>query len=53
MERKHETAALTETEHDIREMLATTHDQTGQTLELLRTLISLVLPDLGGRERPA
>ena len=48
MERAHETAE----DRDIRETLATIRDQTGQTLELLRTLISLILSQLGVREGP-
>jgi hypothetical protein len=45
----------TETEaadHDIRESLATIQEQSRQTLELLRTLISLIVPILGDREGP-
>jgi hypothetical protein len=53
MDREHNTAGRAGTDdHDIRETLATIQDQTGQTLELLRTLISLILPELGGREGP-
>jgi hypothetical protein len=39
-------------DRDIRRTLSTIQAQTGQTLELLRTLIGLILPDLGGREGP-
>jgi hypothetical protein len=53
VERTHETAARTETaDQDIRATLAVIQDQSGQTLELLRTLISLILPELGGRDGP-
>lgn len=53
MDREREASARTGTaDHDVRETLDTIRDQTGQTLELLRTLISLVLPELGGREGP-
>jgi hypothetical protein len=38
---------------DIRETLATIQNQTRQTLELLRMLITLIVPELGGREGPA
>jgi hypothetical protein len=39
-------------DHDIREILATIQDQGRQTLELLRTLISLIVPIVGDREGP-
>src|SRR5262249_33209677 len=51
MDREHNTAGPAETEdHDIQASLATIQEQTGQTLELLRTLIGLILPELGDRE---
>jgi hypothetical protein len=53
MDRDHQTAGRIETDdHDIRATLATIRDQTGQTLELLRTLVSLIVPELGDREGP-
>ena len=53
MPRDHKTAARVETtDHDIRESLATIQDQARETLELLRSLISLLVEQHGLREGP-
>ncbi len=50
-EQEREASARTETaDHDIRNTLASIQDHTRRTLELLRTLVSLLLPELGDRE---